>query len=138
MPSRRAPVLLAGFILCSCARRAEPPPNAPAASTARPAPDPAHADLGTLTFEVTGGTEEARRAFVRGLLAYHSFWYEEAAPQFRAAVAADRSFVMGHWGLAMSHSQLLFQQDDVAAGRAALAAMPPLEGVSERERAWVE
>src|SRR5688572_20228785 len=56
--------------------------------------------LGTLAFEVTGGSAEARQHFERGLLALHSFWYDEATRAFQAAIDADRTFSMAYWGLA--------------------------------------
>jgi tetratricopeptide (TPR) repeat protein len=102
-------------------------------------PTPAKPDdgLGTLTFEVTGGTPAARRDFELGMLAMHSFWYEEAKRRFAAAVTADPSFVMGHWGVAMAHAFILFNEDDLVAGRAALAKLPALDKVTAKERAWV-
>ncbi len=117
-----------------------PDPLPPVVVTApvMPAPvTPAAGSLGTLRFEVTGGNPAARRDFEQGVLAMHSFWYTEATRRFTAAIAADPSFAMAHWGLAMSHAQLLFGIDDLDAGRAALANVPPLDNVTPRERAWI-
>ncbi|HTM22593.1 MAG TPA: hypothetical protein VL172_18855, partial [Kofleriaceae bacterium] len=90
-----------------------------------------------LSFPVTGGTPAARREFVAGLLAMHSFWYTEATRRFEAAAAADPTFVMAQWGVAMSHAQLLFQNDELEPGRAALARIGDVSALSPRERAWI-
>lgn len=93
--------------------------------------------LGSLNFEISGGTPEARQPFFRGLLALHSFWYEEASKQFTAAIAVDPTFSMAYWGLAMSKAKLLWGDDDITAGRAALARMPAPEKLPPRDQAWV-
>jgi hypothetical protein len=93
--------------------------------------------LGSLRFEVQGGTPEARSHFFHGLLALHSFWYDEAQKQFQAAIDADKSFSMAYWGLAMSKAKLLWGDDDLEGGYAALAAMPAPDKLPLREQAWV-
>jgi tetratricopeptide (TPR) repeat protein len=93
--------------------------------------------LGALHFEISGGTPEARQHFNRGLLALHSFWYDEAIHQFEAAIEADKTFSMAYWGLAMSHSKLLWGDDDLAAGRDALTRMPGPNLLPPHDQAWV-
>lgn len=93
--------------------------------------------LGALHFEVSGGTPEARQHFTRGLLALHSFWYDEAIHQFTAAIAADQTFSMAYWGLAMSHAKLLWGDDDLEAGRDALTRMPAPDRLPPHDQAWV-
>jgi hypothetical protein len=93
--------------------------------------------LGALRFEVQGGTPEARQHFFQGLLALHSFWYDEATKQFDAAIAADKTFSMAYWGLAMSKAKLLWGDDDLEAGRDALKRMPDPQLLPVREQAWV-
>jgi hypothetical protein len=93
--------------------------------------------LGSLRFDVQGGTPQARQHFFHGLLALHSFWYDEAQKQFEAAIAADTSFSMAYWGLAMSKVKLLWGDDDLQGGYAALAAMPAPDKLPPREQAWV-
>lgn len=93
--------------------------------------------LGALRFEVQGGTPAARQHFFSGLLALHSFWYDEATKQFDAAIAADPTFSMAYWGLAMSKAKLLWGDDDIAAGRDALMKMPDPQKLPVREQAWV-
>jgi hypothetical protein len=93
--------------------------------------------LGALRFEVAGGTPQARQHFFQGLLALHSFWYDEATKQFEAAIAADKTFSMAYWGLAMSKAKLLWGDDDLEAGRDALTRMPDPQKLPPREQAWV-
>jgi len=88
-------------------------------------------------FENATSSEEARDHFRRGMIALHSFWYDEASTQFEAAIAADRGFAMAYWGLAMSKSKLLWGDDDLAGGRRALSLMPPSSGLPAREKMWV-
>jgi tetratricopeptide (TPR) repeat protein len=131
------------FALAACTPA--PAPRATTAPASAPPPTAAQAkaaaaadELGAITFEVTTGSHVARGAFLRGVLAMHSFWYDQAIEEFQAAVAADPGFAMGHWGLAMANIKLLFLEDDVEAGRAALARIAGVDGLSERERGWIE
>jgi len=50
----------------------------------------AESALGKIEIAVAGGTPEARQHFERGLLATHSFWYDEAVAQMEAATQAHR------------------------------------------------
>ena len=93
--------------------------------------------LGALAFTLTEGTPAARAHFQRGLLALHSFWYDEARQQFQAAITADPTMNMAHWGVAMSHLKLLWGEDDLTAARKALSRMPNPDLLSPREQAWV-
>jgi hypothetical protein len=80
---------------------------------------------------------EAGQALERGMRALHAFWYEQAIIDFDAAIAADPSLTMAHWGAAMSRSKLFWGEDDVAGGRAALRKLPPSSALPVRERLWV-
>jgi tetratricopeptide (TPR) repeat protein len=124
-------LLLAPLLLAACSRPGDDE------GSGKPPREPASADLGSLTFQVTGGTPEARRHFERGLLALHSFWYDEAEASFQQAIAADRSFSMAYWGLAMSMSKLLWGEDRAREARAALNHLPRADLLTPRERAWV-
>jgi tetratricopeptide (TPR) repeat protein len=95
------------------------------------------ASLGALSFELSEGNAKSRAHFRRGLLALHSFWYDEAARQFAAAMAADPAMNMPYWGAAMSHLKLLWGEDDLDAAKQVLSRMPDPERLSEREQAWV-
>ncbi|MEO7735594.1 MAG: hypothetical protein ABIY55_31860, partial [Kofleriaceae bacterium] len=116
--------------------REPPPPPSPAVEAAAPAGYDRDA-LGALHFEVAGGTPAARRDFDRGLLALHSFWYDEATRRFQAAITADPTFAMAYWGLAMSHAKLLWGDDDLDAGRDALQRMPNPSALPPHDQAWV-
>lgn len=93
--------------------------------------------LGSIEFP-TSGTGQAQEHFLRGVAAMHSFWYEEALEEFRAATKADPSFAMGYWGEAMAHNHPIWQEQDTEAGRAALAKIKDISKLSERERAYIE
>ena len=124
-------------LAAACGKSPEraPPPPTPAVEAA-----PAGYDrdaLGALHFQIAGGTPAARRDFDRGLLALHSFWYDEATRRFEAAIAADPTFAMAYWGLAMSHAKLLWGDDDLDAGRDALKRMPNPSALPPHDQAWV-
>jgi len=136
--------------LVSAASCGKPTPEnhdrpAPPVTAAAAAPDAAAAApagyssdaLGALHVEFSGGTPEARAEFSRGLLALHSFWYDEATRRFEQAIAADQTFSMAYWGLAMSHARLLWGDDDQTAGRDALTRMPGPNLLPPHDQAWV-
>jgi hypothetical protein len=62
--------------------------------------------LGRISFP-TSATGKAQAEFITGVLALHSFWYEEARDHFRAAERADPSFGLAYWGEAMSYDNAL-------------------------------
>ena len=41
-----------------------------------------------------------------GVAALHSFWYEEAAAQFRECMQAEPDFMMGYWGVKATYNTL--------------------------------
>jgi tetratricopeptide (TPR) repeat protein len=92
--------------------------------------------LGHVDFPVTGG-EAARQHFARGLLALHSFWYEEARDEFREATRAEPRFAMGYWGEALTFYHPVWNQEDVAAEKKALDAAPAHPEVTQRELAYL-
>jgi hypothetical protein len=93
--------------------------------------------LGKVEFPVSA-PEPARRHFLRGMLALHSFWYEEARDEFREATRIAPSFAMGYWGEALSYYHPIWEAEDVAASRAAIAKIPAGATLTERERGFVE
>jgi tetratricopeptide (TPR) repeat protein len=111
--------------------------GAPALAEAPPA-----ADLGRVEF-ASSGAPEAQPAFLRGLAALHSFWYDEAADAFREAQRIDPGFALAYWGEAMTYDHPIWSQHDAEAGRAALARLAPTreeraaKAPTERERAWL-
>jgi len=117
---------------------------APPVATTKPATTKPPADdlydsgaLGALTFELSEGTPEARAHFARGLLALHSFWYDEAIKHFAAAIDADPTMNMAYWGAAMSRCKLLWGDDDITAARQMLTRMPAPNSLPPRAQAWV-
>jgi tetratricopeptide (TPR) repeat protein len=117
--------------------------GAPAPSSAQ-AGNPVTIDgLGTITFPVTTSSAGAERAFVRGVLLLHLFHYEEAAEAFEAAERLDPSLAMAYWGEAMTHTHGVWNDQDLDAGRAALArlgatpAARAARAATERERGYL-
>jgi tetratricopeptide (TPR) repeat protein len=80
--------------------------------------------LGTIAFP-TSGSAAAQPAFVRGVLFLHSFEYDSAAREFREAQRLDPGFAMAYWGEAMTSTHPVWNQQDLAAARAALARLAP-------------
>ena len=93
--------------------------------------------LGRVEFPVTTSSEEARAHFLRGVAALHSFWFEEALAEFRAATAADPSFALGYWGEAMAHNHPLWAEQETEAARRALEKIKDASGLTPREQAFV-
>ncbi len=92
---------------------------------------PAYAQsLGQLTFP-NSGAARAQTDFVRGMLYLHSFEYGLAAQSFQAAQTKDSGFALAYWGEAMTYNHGLWDEQDLAAGRAALARL----GASASQRA---
>ena len=94
------------------------------------------ATLGRIEFPVTGSAE-AKRHFLRGLLALHSFWYDEARDEFVAATKAQPDFAMGYWGEALTHYHPVWNEEDVAGTKKALDAVPAHPEVTQRELAYL-
>ncbi|MGH8041223.1 MAG: hypothetical protein ACREPN_04165 [Rudaea sp.] len=81
--------------------------------------------LGTVTFPTSARSDAAQTAFVRGLLLLHLFEYPTAAKAFEQAEKLQPDFAMAYWGEAMTYNHGIWNQLDVAAGRAALAKLGP-------------
>ena len=123
-----------------------PPPlttAAPVSTTTLPTPVPGTTDvpapdvaLGQLDFPVTGSADCQRR-FREGMLALHSFLYDQAHESFAAALAADPRCAMASWGDAMTYDHPVWHERDLAKGRAALQHVTGEEDVSPKERAYL-
>src|SRR4051812_42061119 len=108
---------------------------------------PAAADtasrLGEIDFP-TSATPAAHAAFVRGVLLLHNFHYGPAAAAFRQAQQLEPGDVMSYWGEAMTYTHPVWNEQDTAAARAALARLAPTREArlakarTPRERAWLE
>lgn len=100
------------------------------------------AGLGALAFPNTGAPA-AQPAFVRGMLALHSFWYVEARRAFREARQLDPRFAMAYWGEALTWDHPVWGPQDTRHGRQVLVELDGLHqdvkaGWTARERAYVE
>ena len=86
----------------------------------------------------TAGTE-----FRSGVTALHNFEYEEANAAFLRAQQLDRDFALAYWGEAMTYHQILWQNEDAAAGRRALLRLAPTpaaraaKAASDRDRGFL-
>jgi tetratricopeptide (TPR) repeat protein len=124
-PLRRAAlVALAAVALASNASLAQQQPSSPSR-------------LGRVEFQTSASSREAQEHFLRGVAALHSFWYEEALEEFRAAARLEPDFVMARWGEAMTHNHPLWGEQDTEAGRAAVASFRDLPRLTPRERAYL-
>ena len=80
--------------------------------------------LGSIDFPNTG-SPEAQEAFIRGAMALHSYWYDEAEEAFRISHEIDPDFVMAYWGEAMSLNKTLWQRQDREKALAVLNELGP-------------
>ncbi|HEX3529076.1 MAG TPA: hypothetical protein VH988_18620, partial [Thermoanaerobaculia bacterium] len=105
-------------------------------------PSFAASDLGKLDFP-TSASPAAQEHFVRGVAALHSFWYDEAVDEFRAAETAEPGFALAYWGEAMTFNHPIWSEEDRAGARAALAKLAATPGEraakapTEREKMWL-
>ncbi len=86
-------------------------------------------DLGSIDFP-NSGSPKAQQAFLRGVAALHSFWFEEATEAFQNAQEIDPSFALAYWGEAMSYNHPLWAEQDIASARAVLQRL----GATRKER----
>ena len=91
------------------------------------------AGTGKVSFPVSTENEEAQRFFDQGIGQLHGFWYFEAERSFRQVAALDPECAMAYWGMALAN----WENKSRAKGLIA-EAMERLDGVSERERMWIE
>jgi len=80
--------------------------------------------LGTISFS-NSGSPAAQAPFIRGVLYLHSFEYDEAASAFREAQTKDPGFALAYWGEALSLTHPVWNEQDLAAARSALARLAP-------------
>ena len=102
--------------------------------------------LGRIEFPASGSAE-AQGPFILGVLALHSFWYEQARDYFLEAQALDPQFGMAWWGEAMSYDNALLTEPDQAGyerqGETAVARMNDLDAAgqlvwNDRERGYAD
>jgi len=78
--------------------------------------------LGTINFP-TSAPANAQASFVRGVLFLHSFEYESAAQAFRESQRLAPDFALAYWGEAMTYTHPVWNEQDVAKARGALARL---------------
>lgn len=102
--------------------------------------------LGSIEFP-TSGSPEAQAQFRLGVLALHSFWYEQARDYFLEARALDPDFGMTWWGEAMSYDNAFLTEPDQAGyerlGESVVARMNEHDAAGElvwddKERGYAE
>jgi tetratricopeptide (TPR) repeat protein len=82
--------------------------------------------------------------FLRGVVALHSFEYEEANEAFLRVQQAQPGFALAYWGEAMTYHQTLWRNENLAAGRHALArlgatpAARAAKAATPKEKAFLE
>src|SRR5687768_11472299 len=96
----------------------------------------ARPQLGAISFPVTGSAECQKR-FKDGMLALHSFMYEDAHDYFKAAIKADPSCAMARWGDAMAYLHPIWGEEELESSRAQLAAITDEKKLTPRERAFI-
>lgn len=95
--------------------------------------------LGSVSFP-TSCAPGTKASFERGIALMHSFWYEEAAAQFRSAAAADPHCAMAQWGLAMTEWRPLWDglpEDRRKLVRAEIARAEALPPPTDREQRYI-
>ncbi len=80
--------------------------------------------LGKISFP-NSGSAKVQPQFIRGVLLLHNFQYGEAAEAFRQAQKTDPGFALAYWGEALTHTHQVWNQQNLEAGRAALARLAP-------------
>lgn len=105
-------------------------PASPAAPAVSPAPG-----YGSAHFVATG-SPQCRAHVLAGVLALHSFMYDDARDDF---IAAERAAPcpIAFWGEAMTYDHPLWHGEDLAQGRAALSRIPAAAPVSAAERGLI-
>jgi len=99
--------------------------------------------MGAISFP-NSGAAEAQDHFIRGVLALHNFWFEEAEEAFKKAQQVDPGFALAYWGEAMSYNHPLWAEQDMAAARSALQKLGKtraerlVKAPTEREKAYLE
>jgi tetratricopeptide (TPR) repeat protein len=95
-------------------------PPASARDEADHAQSPPDRVLGELSFPTTAQSEEAKEAFIQGMLLLHLFEYPFARELFLRAQALETGFAMAVWGEAMTHNHPIWDEQDQTAARLAL------------------
>ena len=99
--------------------------------------------LGQLQFPTSSKVPAAQSAFLEGMLYLHLFEYRSAEEAFERALKLDPGMAMAAWGEAATYTHPVWNQQDLEAGRAALAKIAPTPAAraakvtDARERAFL-
>jgi tetratricopeptide (TPR) repeat protein len=97
-------------------------------------------EVGSVHF-ATSCAKASAAGMDRAVAMLHSFQYEQARGAFASVSAADPQCAMAPWGIAMSHYHGLWENGDIAAGRAALQKAQQIAGsnpaTTAREKAYI-
>jgi tetratricopeptide (TPR) repeat protein len=85
-------------------------------------PIQAQEQLGTISFP-NSGNQQAQAPFLKGMKLYWSFEYDRAAEAFQEAQKADPTMTLAYVGEALTHTHQVWNQQNLTAGRAALAKL---------------
>lgn len=96
----------------------------------------APAGMGSISFAISGN-KECQRRFTDGMLALHSFMYDDAHDHFVAATKADPKCAMAYFGDAMSYLHPLWGEEELEKSRAALNAISGEDKLTPKERAFI-
>ncbi|MEZ6129912.1 MAG: hypothetical protein R3C59_14615 [Planctomycetaceae bacterium] len=89
--------------------------------------------VGTIEFEVTSKSEEAKAFVLQGIGQLHGFWYFESERSFRQAAMLDPDCAIAYWGMAMSN-----RKNAERAKGFIKEAMDRKDKASKREQLYVE
>jgi tetratricopeptide (TPR) repeat protein len=81
-------------------------------------------EIGRIDFP-TSGRPDAQAHFIRGVLWFYNFGYDDAIEEFREAQRLDPEFAMAYWGEALSYNQPVWFTQNPDAARAVLAKLGP-------------
>ncbi len=93
-----------------------------------PAPAAQFDSVGSLEFPTSARSAEAQQHFLRGVAILHSFGWNQAIEEFRAAQALEPDFALAYWGETLCYNHPLFStspdDDNPRAALARLGATP--------------
>ena len=101
---------------------------------------PKQPQLGKVHFE-TSCTLKAQKAFDRGMLYQHSFWYRASRRTFEEALKTDPKCGIAYWGIALSaleNPHVPPAAKNLADGSAAIEAGKSLGAKTQRERDYID
>jgi tetratricopeptide (TPR) repeat protein len=97
----------------------------------------AHSRFGETVFPTSAGSPAAQEKFLEGLLALHSFEYEDARAAFQEAWDLEPDFAMAVWGEAMTYNHPVWLRANPEAALAALEKLGP-DPAARRAKAGTE